>query len=119
MSVDVRRDTPDYFEYADQHGFRTAIEMCNGAGVCRKRSGGTMCPSYMVTLEEEHSTRGRARLLFEMLQGDPVGRNGWRDEHEWPLARTMYSASPSSSTEPPVSRLALRTASMTRPCGIP
>src|SRR5581483_10904506 len=40
---------------------------------------GTMCPSYMVTREEMHSTRGRAHLLFEMLQGDPLDR-GWRSE---------------------------------------
>ena len=39
-----------------------------------------MCPSYMVTLEEEHSTRGRAHLLFEMLQGEVI-RDGWQDEH--------------------------------------
>ena len=44
-------------------------------GECRKHDGGTMCPSYMATLEEEHSTRGRARLLFEMLQGE-VMRDG-------------------------------------------
>ncbi len=39
-----------------------------------------MCPSYMVTLEEEHSTRGRAHMLFEVLQGEVV-RDGWKDEH--------------------------------------
>ena len=39
-----------------------------------------MCPSYMVTLEEEHSTRGRAHMLFEVLQGE-VMRDGWKDEH--------------------------------------
>jgi Fe-S oxidoreductase len=39
-----------------------------------------MCPSYRVTHEEMHSTRGRARLLFEMLEGDVIGKNGWRDE---------------------------------------
>src|SRR5205823_5128746 len=44
---------------------------------CRKTDAGTMCPSYMVTLEEMHSTRGRAHLLFEMLQGSPL-RRGWR-----------------------------------------
>ena len=38
-----------------------------------------MCPSYMVTLEEEHSTRGRAHMLFEMLQGEVV-RGGWKEE---------------------------------------
>ena len=43
--------------------------MCNGAGVCRKRTAGTMCPSFMVTREEEHSTRGRANLLRAALDG--------------------------------------------------
>lgn len=52
-----------YFDYADQHDFRGAVEMCNGAGVCRKRSGGVMCPSYMATLDERHSTRGRGNAL--------------------------------------------------------
>jgi len=49
-------------------------------GECRRAGGGTMCPSYMVTREEMHSTRGRARLLFEMLQGETI-RGGWRDAH--------------------------------------
>lgn len=57
----VARDT--YFDYGDQHGFRGAVEMCNGAGVCRKKSGGVMCPSYMATLDERHSTRGRGNAL--------------------------------------------------------
>lgn len=52
-----------YFDYEDQHGFRGAVEMCNGAGVCRKRGGGVMCPSYMATLDERHSTRGRGNAL--------------------------------------------------------
>jgi len=39
-----------------------------------------MCPSYMATMEEKHSTRGRARLLFEMLNGEVIGKNGWKDE---------------------------------------
>ena len=39
-----------------------------------------MCPSYMVTKEEKHSTRGRAHLLFEMLQGNVIGKKGWKDE---------------------------------------
>src|SRR5207249_2934215 len=43
--------------------------------------GGTMCPSYMVTREEMHSTRGRARLLWEMLNGAELNQKGWRDEH--------------------------------------
>ncbi len=52
----------------------------SGVGECRRHDGGTMCPSYMVTREEMHSTRGRARLLFEMLEGDPL-KDGWQDEH--------------------------------------
>ncbi len=51
-------------------GFARAVEMCNGAGVCRKRTAGTMCPSFMVTREEEHSTRGRANLLRAALSGE-------------------------------------------------
>jgi Fe-S oxidoreductase len=49
-------------------GFVHAIEMCNGAGVCRRQTG-TMCPSFMVTREEEHSTRGRANALRAALSG--------------------------------------------------
>jgi FAD/FMN-containing dehydrogenase/Fe-S oxidoreductase len=53
---------------------------CVGVGECRRHEGGTMCPSYMVTREEMHSTRGRSRLLYEMLHGDVV-KGGWKDEH--------------------------------------
>ncbi len=49
-------------------GYAGAVEMCNGMGACRKMDG-TMCPSYMVTREEEHSTRGRANLLRAVLSG--------------------------------------------------
>ncbi len=52
-----------------QTGFATEIEMCNGAGVCRKLTTGAMCPSFMATREEEHSTRGRANLLRAALSG--------------------------------------------------
>src|SRR5207237_9483376 len=48
-------------------------------GACRKGTEGTMCTSYMATLEEEHSTRGRARLLWEMLQGEVI-QDGWKSE---------------------------------------
>jgi FAD/FMN-containing dehydrogenase/Fe-S oxidoreductase len=64
---------------ADDGSLAKATLRCIGLGACRKQDGGTMCPSYMVTLEEEHSTRGRAHLLFEMLQGEVI-RDGWRDE---------------------------------------
>jgi FAD/FMN-containing dehydrogenase/Fe-S oxidoreductase len=68
------------FPADDKGSFSRATLRCVGVGECRRESVGTMCPSYRVTREEMHSTRGRARLLFEMLQGDPV-KNGWRDEH--------------------------------------
>ena len=70
-----------HFAYPDDHGsFAKASLRCLGLGACRKQDAGTMCPSYMATLEEEHSTRGRAHMLFEMLQGE-VTRDGWNDEH--------------------------------------
>jgi FAD/FMN-containing dehydrogenase/Fe-S oxidoreductase len=53
---------------------------CVGVGECRRHEGGVMCPSYMATREEEHSTRGRSRMLYEMLHGD-VLKGGWQDEH--------------------------------------
>ncbi len=59
----------DHLDFSADQGFAGAIEMCNGAGICRKGSGGTMCPSFMVTQEEEHSTRGRANLLRAGLSG--------------------------------------------------
>lgn len=52
---------------------------CVGVGKCRRKEEGVMCPSYMVTLEEKHSTRGRAHLLFEMLQGEEL-KDGWQDD---------------------------------------
>jgi Fe-S oxidoreductase len=70
-----------YFRYpGDDGSFVRATLRCVGVGECRRMAGGTMCPSYRATREEMHSTRGRARLLFEMLAGDPLG-GGWRDEH--------------------------------------
>jgi Fe-S oxidoreductase len=70
-----------HFKYPDdKHSFSFAMTRCVGVGECRKHEGGTMCPSYMVTREEMHSTRGRAHLLFEMLEGNPLTK-GWDDEH--------------------------------------
>ncbi len=63
----------------DDGSFASAAARCIGLGACRKLDSGSMCPSYMVTLEEEHSTRGRAHMLFEMLQGEVVDR-GWQNE---------------------------------------
>lgn len=72
-------DVATHFSYPDDGGnFAHTTIRCVGVGKCRRVEGGTMCPSYMVTREEKHTTRGRARMLFEMLQGNPVG-DGWRD----------------------------------------
>ncbi|TWP46770.1 FAD-binding oxidoreductase [Lentzea tibetensis] len=57
--------------------FAADTRRCVGVGKCLNTKGGVMCPSYRVTKEEKHSTRGRARLLFEMLTGDVI-RKGWR-----------------------------------------
>jgi len=74
------QDPPTRFAFPDDQGsFAKASLRCIGVGACRKGTEGTMCPSYMATLDEEHSTRGRARLLWEMLQGEIV-QDGWKDE---------------------------------------
>ena len=56
-------------DFSQDLGYASAVEMCNGAGVCRKLGSGTMCPSFMATREEEHSTRGRANALRNVLNG--------------------------------------------------
>lgn len=56
-------------DFSEQGGFARAVEMCSGMGECRKKLDGTMCPSYMGTLDEEHSTRGRANALRSVLSG--------------------------------------------------
>jgi Fe-S oxidoreductase/FAD/FMN-containing dehydrogenase len=63
----------------DQGSLARATLRCVGVGKCRHDGGGVMCPSFRVTHDEEHSTRGRAHLLWEMAQGDVI-RGGWRDE---------------------------------------
>lgn len=68
-------DVSTYFAYEeDAHSFAKATRRCVGVGACRRRDSNksVMCPSYMATNEEKHSTRGRARLLFEMLHGGPI-----------------------------------------------
>ncbi len=64
----IKIDT--YFDFSSQDGFAGAIEMCNGVGACRKTLTGTMCPSFIGTREEEHSTRGRANVLRSIIAGD-------------------------------------------------
>ena len=69
-----------YFAYPEDGGsFAHAAARCVGAGKCRDIESGTMCPSYMVTLDEKHTTRGRARILFEMLQGQTI-KDGFRSQ---------------------------------------
>ncbi|MDH4066328.1 MAG: FAD-binding oxidoreductase, partial [Acidobacteriota bacterium] len=58
-----------YFDYASFGGFGRAVEMCSGVGACRKTRDGTMCPSFMATRDEAHSTRGRANVLRLAMSG--------------------------------------------------
>ena len=70
-----------HFRFPDDHGsIADATLRCVGVGKCRHEQGGVMCPSFRVTGDEEHSTRGRAHLLWEMTRGDVI-QDGWRDEH--------------------------------------
>jgi Fe-S oxidoreductase len=64
-----------FYDYRDQDGFAAAVEMCNGAGFCRKTSSGSMCPSYRATLDERHSTRGRGNALRSSIV-DGIGGDG-------------------------------------------
>ena len=76
-SAELLRYTPDYstiaidtrYDWSADKGFAGAVEMCNGAGVCRKEGTGSMCPSYQATLDEAHSTRGRANALRAAISG--------------------------------------------------
>ena len=63
-----------FFRLGEEGGLQRAVEMCSGVGHCRKKQVGTMCPSYMATLEEEHSTRGRANGLRAALSGSLDGK---------------------------------------------
>lgn len=71
--------TTTFHPQQDHGDFRHSAVRCVGIGNCRRSHGGTMCPSFMVTHEEKHTTRGRARLLFEMLEGDIV-QDRWNSE---------------------------------------
>ena len=82
LGTDYRPWQPTtHFKFPQDHGsLADATLRCVGVGKCRESSGGVMCPSFRVTLEEENSTRGRAHLLWEMMKGDVI-RDGWRDQH--------------------------------------
>ncbi len=81
LGADYKPLQPEtHFKFLEDSGsFANAAARCIGVGACRKLDSGSMCPSYMVTLEEEHSTRGRAHMLFEVLQGEVIDGN-WRNE---------------------------------------
>ena len=69
-----------HFQFPGDHGSLShAALRCVGVGKCRREEGGVMCPSWRATHEEEHSTRGRAHLLWEMTQGEVIS-DGWRSE---------------------------------------
>ena len=80
LGPDYRPARPKtHFAYPHDGGsFAHATLRCVGIGNCRKTTSGVMCPSYMVTMEEKHSTRGRAHLLWDMLQGD--AHDVWHSE---------------------------------------
>jgi FAD/FMN-containing dehydrogenase/Fe-S oxidoreductase len=70
-----------HFKFPQDNGsLAQATLRCVGVGKCRQYEGGMMCPSFRATRDEEHSTRGRAHLLWEMTRGDVV-RGQWRDSH--------------------------------------
>jgi FAD/FMN-containing dehydrogenase/Fe-S oxidoreductase len=74
------REPVTFFQYPQDGGkFTSAASRCVGIGKCRGDEGGVMCPSYRVTREEEHATRGRARLLMEMVRGEVI-TDGWHSE---------------------------------------
>jgi FAD/FMN-containing dehydrogenase/Fe-S oxidoreductase len=75
----VKPATRMQFRSAEGDGFQRAVEHCVGIGRCRSQKANTMCPSYRATKEERFSTRGRSRLLWEMLQGDVI-KDGWNSE---------------------------------------
>jgi FAD/FMN-containing dehydrogenase/Fe-S oxidoreductase len=82
LGTDYRRWQPEtHFKFPQDGGsLAQATLRCVGVGKCRQYEGGMMCPSFRATREEEHSTRGRAHLLWEMTRGDVI-RDQWRDSH--------------------------------------
>jgi FAD/FMN-containing dehydrogenase/Fe-S oxidoreductase len=68
-----------WFDYSEYGGMGGAVEMCSGVGACRKKLSGTMCPSYMATREEAHTTRGRANTLRLAMTGR-LGESGLGDK---------------------------------------
>lgn len=77
----VPRELDSHFRFRQDEGqFARAAMRCVGVGTCRRHEGGTMCPSFRATHEEKHTTRGRAHLLFELLNKDLSAATGWQNE---------------------------------------
>jgi Fe-S oxidoreductase len=90
------------FAYSDDDGdLGKAVRRCVGVGSCRKHSGGGMCPSFRATRDERHSTRGRVRVLAEMLDGE-LSADGWRSP-EAAAALDLCLMCKACSSECPVS----------------
>lgn len=84
QTQDLIKESTTHFHFIDDNrSFAHSVERCVGVGKCTRVSAegaeNTMCPSYMVTRDEKHSTRGRAHLLWEMLNGEVI-KDGWRSE---------------------------------------
>ncbi|WP_397469287.1 FAD-binding and (Fe-S)-binding domain-containing protein [Pseudonocardia charpentierae] len=79
VGLPTMRDAPQLAFSHDRGSFARATRRCLGVGKCVTANGGVMCPSYRATGEEMHSTRGRARLLFEMANGEVI-RDGWQSD---------------------------------------
>lgn len=74
------RQVKTHFSFPEEDGkFALATERCFGVGKCRTLENQTMCPSFQATREEKHTTRGRARLLFEAMRGDTI-KEGWKSD---------------------------------------
>ncbi len=83
-----------FFTYEKEHGFGHAVEQCNGAGLCRRLTAGTMCPSYQALLDERHSTRGRGNHLRLAISGQLSGdgeRPSWHDPEVYETLRLCLS----------------------------
>jgi FAD/FMN-containing dehydrogenase/Fe-S oxidoreductase len=77
-----------HFNFGPEHGLNEAVHMCNGAGVCRRTEGGTMCPSYRATRDERHATRGRGNALRLAITGQ-FGHGAGPDWNDAETLRTL------------------------------
>ena len=83
-------ETATHFRYEREHGFDHAVDMCNGAGICRRLTpGGTMCPSYRVLLDERHATRGRGNALRLAISGQLSPRSTAGASPSWSDPETL------------------------------